>query len=514
MGFTMGLRQLFDRALTVAEQPSTLAVVVALFIIAVTTRLISGRPESETTGGRVASTPGYWLPYIGHVPQMAIATDSFLARLRDKYPKGVFSLLLMGKPHTIVHRPALATQLMNKPRSVADEEWVSEHLTRTNFGLAKSDAPLFREAFHDLHSQYMKHLLSETGLREITSANVAQIKDHIADYVSFNTYTADQTDWEKAAEAEVVDTPSGERFMEADLMELTKTFIAKTSTPAIFGTNFIDNFPDLPQLMWIFDKSFLLLAMDLPFWFPWPPLQRALVARRRLLSYLTEFNEALDKHFDGEDPGIKWQDIEDVSSLVKGRTEMYRKHGMSMKMRASCDLGLAWALNANTSPLVSWMLLEIYRDPVLLAQIRDEIAPYIKAVEPKNEFGMGVWIPPHIDNLDVEGLMNKCPLLKSAYVETLRVYTSSWSIKWLHQDTTLRESKSEDVYVLKKDSYAHVVQEIHQNDPAYFPNPEEWQGSRHVKESMGEDGKLVRTADMGTIRPYGKYSTLSCRDQG
>ena len=477
--------------------------VLALISLAVciVTRLLSGRPESGQKGTWSAATPGYWLPYLGHLPQMVWDVDGFLCRLRDHYPKGVFSLWLMGQTHTIVHKPQLSTQLMNKPHSVANEEWISEHLMVSNFGYRESDKPAFWNIFSEIHGLY-SYLLAEEPLRKLVNTTAQTLKTSIADFVTFNSSPADQTDWERLANTDVVQNSSGETCVEADLMELTKNFVGSTANPSLMGTDFANNFPDFPSLIWDFDAAFVMMAMKLPFWTPYPPFQRARAAKHKILTYLDEFHEALEKHLNGEEPNLKWQDLENVSELIIERVKLARKHDIPVRMRSANDCGLTWAMNANSSPLVGWMVFEIFRDPILLEQIREEILPYVEAVQPKNEFGLGVWMPPRLTKLDVDGLVNHCPLLKSAYVETLRLYTGVWSIKWLEQDTTLG-GRSDDAYLLTKGTYAHATQEVHQLDPTYFPNPHEWHGARHVKESAGEDGKIVRKSDLGTIRPYG-----------
>lgn len=509
LGLLNGDPLFLEALITKLQDPTVLAVAIVVFTIALLTRLTTGKAESQGNGGKVVATPGYWLPYLGHIPQMAWDTDGFLAKMRDRSPLGAFSLKLMGNLHTFVHQPSMVTSLMNKPHSVADEEWISEHLMFSNFGFKSSDKPHFKNWFPEIHKQY-NYLVSGPSLTELVDKTVQNVKVAIADLVTFNTYLSDQMEWERLADVDIVETASGERVVEADLMDLTKNFVAKTANPALFGGDLDKNFDDISQLIWDFDAAFVLLAMGLPSWIPWPKFQRARTARRRMLSYLEEYHDAMEKHCKGEDPGLRWQDLDSASTVVKERTKVFRRQNIPIRARASCDFGLIWAMNANANPLTFWLLYEIYRDEVLLHQIREEIAPYVKAVQPKNEFSLGVWVPPRIDELDVEALITRCPLLKSAYVETLRLYTGVWSIKWLKEGTVLKNTaKGDDGYVLQKGTYAHAPHEVHQLDPRYFPDPEEWHGARHVKESVGEDGKLTRTADLGTIRPYGTLRTFN-----
>lgn len=492
--------QIYDGLRSKAEQPAFVATLLTIFALLLTTRLFTPKRESGSPGARIAGSPGYYIPYLGHVPQMSWDTDGFLASLRSPFPSGIFSLHLMGSKHTFVHKPQFSTQLMNKPQSVADAMFLHEHLMVANFGYSKEDMELSHKSYNDVYPLFSL-LMSGDALKAMVNNTARNLKTMIADFVTFNSYPADQSEWERAAEADVVEGSNGDKWVQADLVALSKNFIAHAANPSLFGTDFCVNFPDFAECIWEFDASFVLMAMRIPWWLPIPKLNRAKRAQRKLRSYLSEFHEAYQKYMRGEDPGHRWNDLDNVSALVKSRSEQYEKHGFPMATRAGFDLGLLWAMNANSSPMVYWILLHICRDVVLMEQIREEIAPFVQAVQPKNDFGMGVWIPPRIEHLDVDGLITKCPLLKSAYVESMRLYTGSWSIKWINQDTTV--GRGDDAYLLMKGEFAHAPQETHQLDPAYFPDPMEWIGDRHVREEVDKEGKKYLTADLGTIRPYG-----------
>ena len=193
-----------------------------------------------------------------------------------------------------------------------------------------------------------------------------------------------------------------------------------------------------------------------------------------------------------------------MSRVVKARHETYRRHGLSLHGRAGCDLGFLWAMNTNANALVPWVLFELYRDPVLLEQVREEIAPYVRVVQPANDFGDAVWVPAELESLDLDGLLNKCPLLLAAYMETLRVYTGPLNLRWLAEDVVVDDKSHGQSFVLRKGGYVHVAQEMHQRDPEFFPDPHEWHHERHLKEKVDEAGKKTVVAEMGTMRPFGE----------
>lgn len=134
--------------------------------------------------------------------------------------------------------------------------------------------------------------------------------------------------------------------------------------------------------------------------------------------------------------------------------------------------------------------------------IREEIAPYVKITQRNSD--LPIKEAPQMETLDAEGLCNNCPLLKSCYVECLRLDTASWSLKIVKQDFVL-QSREKDAqgWLLKKGDYAHVAHDLHNTDPRYFDGPEVWKADRHIRiEGEGSEKKAV--VDMGSIRPYGE----------
>lgn len=492
-----------------AQSSTALVVVLTALAIAVGTRLLTGKAESGPKDARIPPTPGFWVPYLGHVPEMAWDAGRFLARLRDTYSQGIFSLHLRGSTHTFVYRRELVMALVGKNGASADEDWMGDVLLQSSFGVSRPDMANARTALRYIRAKDGV-LLAGSTLEELVGATVRHLRATAADLVTFNSSPADQADWERLAEADVTESADGTTYVEADLLELVRAFTSQTVNTALLGSNFTSNFDDFAQVIGHFDAGFLSLAAGVPSWVPWYPMQRARGARRRALSYLREFGEAMEGYLDGGEPGIKWQDMDDVSKLIKERAKVYNEHRLPIGVRAASDLAMAWELTTTISPLIFWVVLELCRDTVLLAQVREEMAPYVQVLQPENEFGKGVWIAPAIKSLDVQGLVRSCPLLVSAYVETVRLYACAGSSWRIDQDTLLKDHATETSgYFLQKGTYVHAPREMPQLDPRHFPSPQEWQGTRHIRESADKDGRVSRKVDMEAIRPHGKCRSTS-----
>ncbi|KAK5121996.1 hypothetical protein LTR85_004568 [Meristemomyces frigidus] len=485
------------------DSPIALALV-GLVVLLIITRAASGRKLSPSSidgkdAAKTVPAMPYWLPLVGHIPNMAYDADDFLKSLRDRFTDGIFSLNFGGSTHHILYTPGLATALLNQKQSVANSEEAGHTIMERVFGFPKAEHKKYDAALPEMMACYHKHLVSEPSLGEMVSKTAQRTKTSIKDLVTGNESIVDQMHWERTSSANIRTNKSGEPVVEASLLPLIRDYVANTANPMIMGSDFLVNFPDVFDDIWGLDRGFLLLAAGLPRWLPIPSLTRAHLAKRRLTEDVSIFHEAMEKEANGENAGPKWTGLDDVGSLVKARMFVYRSHGFSIRARAAAELALMWAANANSDTLIFWMINRIYADRTLLEMLREEIEPYVQAVEPKSDFLLPE--PPRLEKFDVEGLCAHCPLLKSCYIECLRLDTASWSLKVVKQDFVL-QSREKDAqgWLLRKGEYAHAAHNLHNTDPNYFDNPAVWKADRHVKYE-GDDKR--GTADMGSIRPYG-----------
>ncbi|KAJ0109701.1 hypothetical protein J7T55_014263 [Diaporthe amygdali] len=508
-----GVLGLVQGLLSHIQQQHLIALAVTFTVVCISTRILSGNNgrsnyTSHSKDAKVAPAVPYWIPYFGHIPQMAFNSEAFLAGLRDLYPGGAFSLNFLGGVHTVIFKPGLITSLINHPANIADGYASAKHLMKSNFGWPRYKASL--ELYDKMHDDLLVHyktLSSKTSLNQMVDRTVQRLRHNIADFVTFNESEVDQAEWERYADATTVQDKKGEQVVEADLFDLVRNFIAMTANVSLFGTDFVENFPRFWEHLWRFDEGFMALAADLPAWLPIGPAIAARRARSEAMASIRAFETALDADREGKNPGPEWADIDNVSPMIQGRLDdVFRKYDLTIDQRAACDFGLAWAMNANSNPLVFWMLWRINSDAVLLARIREEIAPYIVVEKPAHGFGSGFKAALRIESIDVEGLVNKCPLLKAAYIETLRVDVSAWSFKVIREDAIISDKdESSEKFLLPKGTYAHGAHELNHMNPDSFEEPKEWYIERHIKwDTSNEKGeKRPIGADMGVVRPYG-----------
>ncbi|KAK5167341.1 uncharacterized protein LTR77_007040 [Saxophila tyrrhenica] len=477
--------------------------ILTIIVVALTTRLLTSAKTSATThtknGHPVETIPRipYYLPYLSHLPSMAW-DSTFTRRLRDQHQDGAFALDLLGMKHNIIFSPSLITALLNQPPEHVSAQPVRTKLLTNVFGMPSSsyERKVWEAAMPDLQA-CDRDLDQEPTLGETVDRTIRNLKSSISSLVSGAESLVDQSTWERNAGVEMKRDALGEEVVETTLRPLIRDFVARITTTTLMGETFVEKFEALWEDFWTVDRSYWLLALGWPRWVPLPGLTRAHIARKRVLEMLEAFHEAMEKQAKGEDAGAEWLELEDVSTLLKERTNVYRKHGLSMRARAALDLSLVWAANTNANALVFSMLHHIYASPEVLSRIRQEIAPFAQVVQPKQEFPIPE--PSRLESVDAGGLCEGCPLLKSCYTESLRLDTAPWSTRFVEQDCVLQSKEGQTCWLLRKGEYVHAAHDLHGIDSEYFHDPLVWKADRHIR----PDGDEKRAAvDLGPIPSF------------
>jgi cytochrome P450 len=136
---------------------------------------------------------------------------------------------------------------------------------------------------------------------------------------------------------------------------------------------------------------------------------------------------------------------------VQERIKIGRKYGMSDDALARMDIGLAQALLVNSVPITTWMLLQIFSSPSLLADIRTEVG------EPLVQTGTDA--KDHVGVLEFTRIRTECPLLVSVWQEVLRMTSHLPSGRTVLEDTVLH-----DKYLLKKGATVFIFSGVLHSD--------------------------------------------------
>ena len=480
--------------------------IIVLFVGAVITRVLTGLQfrsvaSSQPQGNSPRDVPilPYWIPWLGHAINFAAGGSDFLtAAARSLGPNGsIYALWMANSKHNVVTVPSLAKQILVDRSSPITMNDFIYHVMK-NFwddkGAIKAVDPTL--LWGNIHG-VLASMLRENFVTTAIKGTVDMVQDRTWNLVSGAASPVDQMIWERQGNVEIHALKNGDRdfVAEASLFPLIRYYVGDIATTVLFGKNFMENNPTIMPDLWEMDTQFNLFLAGAPSWFP--GMGGPAKARERIIEAITEHHDALFKYLDSKDPGSRWNDMSDVSSVIRDRAIEFRAAGSSPRGWATGNGAVLWAMNINANPVIFWMVWWIFSTPSLLQEIREEVAPYVRLQKPADN-GLPIKDQPKLD-IDIAALWSKCPLLKGAFYETMRLEAASMSYKMVESDFVVYEDekdakllgkKEPQSWLLKKGELICIPHGVHQSDEKYFRDPERFDPRRFwAKEAYTEKGK-------------------------
>ncbi|KAF2197033.1 cytochrome P450, partial [Delitschia confertaspora ATCC 74209] len=189
-----------------------------------------------------------------------------------------------------------------------------------------------------------------------------------------------------------------------DLYNFLQRNVTRAAIESIMGSKILEMNPTLVEDFWNFDNCVPKFLRGLPRWL----IPSAYKNRDNLLRNIKKWHEYAHKHSDCTKTGIEDPEWDPYFGfkLVRARQDYALKMDfMSADARASEDLGLLFASNANVLPAVFWLLFEALKDPDLHNRMLQEVTTCASIQ------GGG---------FDITKLSEQ-PLLQSSYAEVLRI---------------------------------------------------------------------------------------------
>ncbi|KAH7321454.1 hypothetical protein BKA65DRAFT_512162 [Rhexocercosporidium sp. MPI-PUGE-AT-0058] len=287
------------------------------------------------------------------------------------------------------------------------------------FGIPKRSEEKYQKASEELNS-CNRFILDEPHKTTILKISLKNLERNIPQMISFISTPIDLQPWEHHAQTQFLSPLE----TELNLPSLIRSMMGHALIPAAFGHALLEKHPSILQDMNELDLGRSYLLRNLPPWTPWPGVVKAHIARSRVWTALDDVQRVLDESTRDMGGGADstWGDLEDVSLLVRKRNEIYRERKFEIKERG--DITILHSLLAHPTLLPLWQILHILSTPNLLPLIRTEITPYAKVAKP---FSIGAISEAPKLALSLEGLTTKCPLLRSTFLETLRLVDRKWT---------------------------------------------------------------------------------------
>ncbi len=319
----------------------------------------------------------------------------------------------------------------------------------------------------------------------------ADIANTAALLVTFSSDTRYMKRWELSARIRLVtaDSPDQPGNVEADLQSLVRDFGACISIPLLYGQDFLDRYPQLLDDFWKFDNDlFPLLMVGIPSWAPIQMMKEGLAARSRLADAMAALYRRIGQYQRGEQVDFG-ADMSDISDVALGRHQVYEKENWPIRHRADLDLAILWGQNANTQPVLFWLLAFIYSTPGLLESVREEAAQYVRISRP---------YPPRITFMDITGLSSDCPLLKACVFETYRLTVEATSIRYVEKRVSVDAGMYQQE--LKPGMFVSIPHAVTQRDTQVYANPDEFNPSRFLEVDKASGRPAAR---YGRLKPWG-----------
>lgn len=184
-----------------------------------------------------------------------------------------------------------------------------------------------------------------------------------------------------------------------------------------------------------------------------------------------------------------------ASTFVQARHKIHKMHGIAQNDIDQFELGISFALVANSAAAMFWVIYYGYSLPEWLEEIRNEvlslrsIRQQLESREKSGTIDIAVDSnPPVIVN--VAEVTEECVLLTSFINEILRVQSTSASARVVMEDTVL-----DGEYMLKKDNFVLSPSAVmHKDENAWGPTAGQFDPRRFVsqQDSFDEQGKRRR----------------------
>ncbi|KAJ6256256.1 Cytochrome P450 monooxygenase calL [Drechslerella dactyloides] len=360
------------------------------------------------------------MPWLGSAIPFSRDFDHFIQWVRKIMPPDIpYSLYLGGRTIYLVTSPRLYAKVIRISKTMSFD-LLERDIFRKIFEMPKQDLEQYCIGMHGV-APPPGMSQEEANRIEMATKFAGQFKENWFSQTEGLKILSQRfiVEWERH-----IDDIIGKGEVKISLKRLIEHHFFWAATSVHFGSHLKDIAPDAAELFWEFEEGFLKLFQDTPRWM----LPGAIRARDKLIGSMEKWLlQALEKvpEFASDEIWNEWWG----GRILWQRVKTLTARGLSLRAKAVHQFGLLWGLNANTPPVISWMLIYILRNPLLLPKLQKEVESAI-VLAPKL-------------SIDWSALM-RLPLFLSVYQESLRLSVSNMTARIVTDDTDV------DGYIFKK----------------------------------------------------------------
>ena len=402
------------------------------------------------------------LPLIGHVLGLIRHGPKYFQTTSAKTPSPIYALKLFSGNFYVVTSPNLVSMVSKNTKTLSFHPFIAQVALRITH--CSPDARRAIERNID-GSEGKDSYVMEIGNNSIAALGPGPEMQRL----TLATLRSAWTDFLKPYET----TDKGSRV---SLLGLIRRTLTISSTTAIYGPNNpVRANKKNEQAFWDYDANLNMLLLDVcPAITAW----KGHDARTRL-------THAVKEYYDSGSAG-------NSSQFIEGRYRLAKKYGLSNVDAARVEVGNMVGILVNTVPTIFYLLVHIFSDDQLLADLRQELAATSVL---KDENGRVF--------LDLAAIRNRCVLLQSTLQETLRFYSEGATVRMVCEDTVLGGR-----YLLKKNSILQIPNSVIHRDRQVWGDTS-FQPRRFLKQDDKERApNVASTTAAASYRPWGGGSTI------
>ncbi|RMZ73200.1 cytochrome p450 [Pyrenophora seminiperda CCB06] len=474
----------------------------AVFVL-LPTRLLSSSSKALTSknGTRRVQPLPYWIPGLQHFWSIAFGGQEWLSDIRDSSITSIVAYNAAGTKHNVLLSELLLDQVYKNRQNLEVPDNNQSALLRNAFNLPKAMESHYIELRQEITQTIQTELHTGATRENLIKLSLNILADSLPDLTTFNSSIVDQMPWERVSNVDLTD---GTSEAECDLFILINEFCCNAILPPIMGSQFTESYQLLATNLATFNERYWALALGLPRLSPIQGLPGAALAKKNLVNTFAKmFNDLTNpptKRVPDDDESVSGDEDTDADTItpIMKLNELFTKHDLPMRLRASIALHLVHNMVSEVVPLVFWALLHIYSasqaqdaqssEPTPLERIRQESKSLAQAVQPPS-IHPSFPAPPEIRfGSSAQTLSpSTLPYLRSCINEARRLYSCSVDTYKVNQSFALKEEDiagkgQEEQWELEADSCIDVGLSrcIINSSPAVYPSPQTFKPDRFI----------------------------------
>ncbi|KAI1630814.1 cytochrome P450 [Biscogniauxia mediterranea] len=429
------------------------------------------------------------IPFVSNAWQFATNKDAFLERLNKTFKTTPIVRCRVGPItlHFVTGSNNISTLFRS---SFTSDPWVMRILGKSG-GYSSSDISKFAE---DTSGNAKEPRHAGAGVvppeKRIWYTKHCILNESL---LSHRSVDALSTSFQAFFNQELAVFPIGTLVEGVHIFDFLKRSLSAAATKSVLGSQIIDSNPGFIDAFWEYERFVEPLAFGLPIWFNREGIKardrfRAMCLKWYRLAERGSKRNVIDSYNNAD-----WEPA--FGSLVSRKLAWWvQTFGFSAQSQGAAYALFLFGLHANTIPICTWIMIELFRDHNLFRAIKEEVS----RADIADEAG----------NLNHEKVAS-LPLLQSVYTETLRLHVRVLITRISHEPVTIAG------YNLPEGSIVQAPTEVCHRDESVWgvpghPATEFW-GYRHVREVETRDETGCSTKKLqfslegkaGSLFPFG-----------